>query len=349
MKSAIMLVLTVGVLASGLGILTYSLGGAGANTPPTEPLKELSQGGQPVDGLALKLTADHAATGMRADGSNAEPVKLTLTFRNVGDRPLKLDTYEIAYRSLRLQVKGPDARSFDEEIAALDYIMPAPVAKDFPELAPGKEWAFTCSFPGPFGIDRNFILHRPGTYRLHFQYTARDTEKNEFAAGRWLGTALSNELELHVKGAAADADGFGAEVGGLRSRITLPREKFTVGEAIPVTYVIKNFSKDEQTTWHSGFWPNHMIVVKDADGKEPPLTERGRQVRKAFAPEGGRDKNAPVKLKPGAEDSAWTKYDLQELYDLSKPGRYTVQYVYQEGALANRLPSNVVNFEIVAR
>jgi RNA polymerase sigma factor (sigma-70 family) len=147
------------------------------------------------------------------------------------------------------------------------------------------------------------------------------------------------------------ADDFGPEVKGLRAKITLPKKKFTVGAEIPVTYTVKNVSKVEQTLWHSGFWPNHLILVRDAGGKEPPLTALGQQDRKAFAPGGDRWKNVAVKVPAGGEDAAYEKYDLAKLYDLSAPGRYTVQYIYEEkqGGWEGRLPSNEAAFEVVAR
>jgi hypothetical protein len=157
-----------------------------------------------------------------------------------------------------------------------------------------------------------------------------------------------------------DAKAFGPKVKGLRAKVSVPQGRFAVGEAMPVKYVVKNVSQEEQTLWHRGFWPNHVIVVKDAEGKERSLTEFGSQCRKAFAPnrrhdkdtpEGG--KSVPVKVPPGGEDSAYEQYDLTKLFDLSRPGRYTVQYLYderqREGGWEGRLPSNVTVFDIVAR
>lgn len=146
---------------------------------------------------------------------------------------------------------------------------------------------------------------------------------------------------------AADGEGFGPVAkSGLRSKISLAQKQYKVGAPIVVQYEIRNFGKQPATVWHSGFWPNHLIVVKDAAGKEPPLTAFGKQTRNAFSPNGPRDKNYPVKLTPGQGDKTLGKYDLRMLFDLSTPGKYTVEYVYDEGDPVN---SNVVKFEVVAK
>jgi hypothetical protein len=144
------------------------------------------------------------------------------------------------------------------------------------------------------------------------------------------------------------ADGFGPEVKGLRARLTLPKKQFAEGESIIPDYVVMNVSNQKLTIWHCGFWPNHLVLVKDATGKEPPLTLFGQQCRAAFSPGGDRFKNVAVTLPPGGEDTKESKQDLTQVYDLSKPGKYTVQYIYEEkqGGWEGRLPSNIVEFEI---
>src|SRR5205085_1601682 len=104
------------------------------------------------------------------------------------------------------------------------------------------------------------------------------------------GTSRSN----HPTGKEMNTtSGFGREVKGLRAKITLKKPRFLVGEPIQVHYVVRNVASVAQTIWHSGFWPNHLVLVKEANGKEAPLTGVGQAVRHAFAPDGVRDKNFP--------------------------------------------------------
>src|SRR5262249_41436980 len=134
----------------------------------------------------------------------------------------------------------------------------------------------------------------------------------------------------------------------LRAQITLPKKRYVVGEVIPVAYLIENVSKQDQVLHNCGFFGNHLILVVDAAGREAPLTELGRQCQEGFR-SGPRKKDVPVKVPPGGQHASSEKYDLTRFYDLSQPGRYSVQFIYEESGTdwAGRLPSNEVAFVVV--
>jgi hypothetical protein len=139
--------------------------------------------------------------------------------------------------------------------------------------------------------------------------------------------------------------GWGKPANGLASKIAAEKAEFKVGEKIFLRYQIKNAADEERTVWHSGFWPNHKIVVLDSTGVEVALTPLGRDRRNAFTPGGPRDKNVPMKLAPGDVDDAWVSYDLREMFILDSPGKYTVQYRFEE-TKGDAVLSNVLEFTL---
>ena len=318
-------------------------GSAVANATPAAP--------EAAPALKLTLSADKTEVKLLPDGSNIEPIKLKLTFANVGRAPLTLDMSPAAwYFGTSIAVVGADGRAPYGRVTDLSIVGPQvrkARAEDFHLLAPGDESARTIDFP----VSSDELLPRgnltkPGDYHILAVYEVNHAADDPLAKGSWNGTVKGEDFVLKV---VAD-DGFGPEVNGLKAKIVLAKAKIAAGAPVQAKYTVKNVSKSEQIIWHSGFWPNHQIIVRDADGKEPPLNAAGAAGRKAFSPGGDRFKNIAVKLAPGAEDDTEGAYDLTWVYDLSKPGRYTVQYIYEEkqGGWEGRLPSNEAAFEITA-
>jgi RNA polymerase sigma factor (sigma-70 family) len=348
-KSVLGLLLILAVTAAGPGFLLRPAA-AGKGEPAVVPLAKVVPAAPAPRAIdeKLRLTlAGSARTALLPDGSNVWSVKLQIVFKNVSDRPLKLDMSPLPYLTgTTLEVTGPRRQSVRFESSGWEFDLRAAQAWDFIVLQPGNEWTLTINFPiDAVGQGRYFLLD-PGEYRLRATYRLLRETDSPFARGSWTGTVTSNAIVLKVEA----ADDFGQEVRGLRARVALAGKTFEVGEPVQVKYTKKNVSKAEQIVWHSGFWANHQVLVRDADRKEPPLTPEGARGRKAFSPGGERWKNVAVKLPPGGEDATEGNYDLTKLYDLSRPGRYTVQYIYEEkqGGWEGRLPSNIAGFEIVA-
>ena len=107
---------------------------------------------------------------------------------------------------------------------------------------------------------------------------------------------------------------------GLRSRVWTDKATFGTSGPIVVHYEINNVSDKVQVVWHSGFWPNHLVRITDANGVEVPLTPAGAKLRKMFQPDGDREKNVPWRIEPGKSDSAWIALDLRDYFQMSQPG-----------------------------
>jgi len=190
--------LTFGVLA-GEGKPARS-SGAPADLRPVRAPAPPRPKAEAVKGLKLTLAADRAETVMKADGGNAEPVRLRLTFANVGDSAIKLDIYDWPWRNLSLEVTGPDADSVGVLTPDIHREQPsAPVAADFPQIKAGGEWSPVRppSFPGLLAYKFYSVL-KPGEYRVKVVYANERELNSEFAAGSWTGRVTSNEIVLKV-------------------------------------------------------------------------------------------------------------------------------------------------------
>jgi hypothetical protein len=159
---------------------------------------------QPAKDVQLTITASAAKTTLLKDGSNAEPVELTFTFKNVSDKELKLDTTGLrwGFPLLSLEVVGPDGKSVPAKLMTREQVGgrgPA-VVKESQAIAPGKSWEIKRTVPGVWtrGIKQwtEYTFTRPGTYRIKAVYKA------DFGAeGTWHGPATSNEIKVEIEAA----------------------------------------------------------------------------------------------------------------------------------------------------
>ncbi|MDD5422497.1 MAG: hypothetical protein PHT32_03635 [Candidatus Omnitrophica bacterium] len=138
---------------------------------------------------------------------------------------------------------------------------------------------------------------------------------------------------------------WGAANNGLIAKIWTETMEFQAGESIVVYYIVKNISDEEIITWHSGFWPNHLIVVTMPDGNKVTSKDMGL----SFDPGGQRSKNALWLIKPNEIDNALSCYDISKFFAMDKPGVYFVQYLYEEyqGGWEGKLWSNISKIKII--
>jgi hypothetical protein len=164
--------------------------------------------GQAVNGLQLSLSADKTEVTMKADGSDPEPARLKLTFTNVSDQPIKLNTYDFRLSQLRGELRSPDNKIVRIRRGVDRGSMPKPIASDFPVIQPGKTWVYDkLAFPGgvPDGaaMVSVYTMVKPGVHRLRLIYKPLPDQAGEAGQGSWSGEVVSNELQITAKPAEA--------------------------------------------------------------------------------------------------------------------------------------------------
>jgi hypothetical protein len=324
-----LLVLSAGVLVVGACLLAHRLL---TKNPFDDPsMQEMADQDEAAE-LKFTLSTD------RREYRPGEAVNLVLNIENWSQQE-----YQYSYTKIEelqgLRVLGPDGRLVQRTInpqvsKTRDTgfgVRPGQTLKVHNELE-------GINLPWPHRWNRLlqhhfFPMEAPGTYRLRLV----------------LNKGVTNELTVRV----LDDKDFGPEVNGLRGRVGFEKETFAVGEPILATYMEANFSAKEQGLLDRGFWSNHLVFVRDAQGKEVPLTACGQELRDTFGPQGPAKMSVRVVTwnpPPGGTGPSFG-HDLTKIFDLSRPGRYTVQYVYEvqgQGHWEGRLPSNEATFEIIA-
>jgi len=227
LKMVAAVVLAIGLIGSGIGVVAYrTLGREGEPAQKETATAKEQPAGPAVNGLKLSLAADKTETFMKADGSNAEPVKLKLAFTNVSDKPIKFNAFDFAASRIGGEVKPPDEQSIRITLVKADRPQIEPVAADFIEIKPNESWApkDAISFPpGRFSSGKRLVSYswvdytilKPGAFRIKVAYNSPESD-DPLAKGCWVGTLASNELTVTVKPAEEKKAGAGSAVNGLR-------------------------------------------------------------------------------------------------------------------------------------
>ncbi len=118
--------------------------------------------------------------------------------------------------------------------------------------------------------------------------------------------------------------------------------------SVPIEVDLVNDSSRPIVIWSTWAPLNHRVEVEDSRGHAPPETETGAEWRKAFSPNGARDKNYPVRIPARGEVRPHARFDLAKLYRLG-PGEYRVRVTYEDGRDETylRLASDWVPFWVI--
>jgi len=117
-------------------------------------------------------------------------------------------------------------------------------------------------------------------------------------------------------------------------------------QPLTVEFKIENVSKVELWLQETSAEKDYVLELRDSRGQEVPLTERGRKLQNN---RGEIFRNIVFKLKPG--ERKVDLIDVGSLYDLSKPGTYSLRARRRAVKMGSRtkwtqVESNTVTFKI---
>jgi hypothetical protein len=328
--------------AIGLTLLTMALflaGSADAGEPldlrgklrPGLGARQAGEPGKPIDGLKLSLEVEQADLQLtplnlrraRADTPHygCKGTRLTLTFTNVGEQPIKLNRHDFEFARLHLVAEGPGKNSvWSRNMAPLmDRAVAAPQAGDFPTIAPGKSLTITPSgrFPGRLG-SWQFKLRDPGEYTLKVVYLNRAMRAKvpKFMLGQWTGAVTSNVVKLRAWRPAIQSE----VKDGLKFGVSAWSPKVAPGEIPQLRVALSNAGKKDLLVLPF-LVPNATVFYEVTDPAGKKQRFRGPMMDWDVP-----DYDKAVRtLKPG--ESVGRVLGLGG-FDFSKPGKYQVTVTY---------------------
>ena len=117
---------------------------------------------------------------------------------------------------------------------------------------------------------------------------------------------------------------------------------FRSGEQIVLLITLKNTGAGESALSSSSDSHDNKVSLTDVTGNTPPLTEFGK---KATSPMGMPGPRRALRLQPG--ESKQISLDISQIYDLSRPGKYTVSISrFVRSPLRGDVTSNPLTIEI---
>ena len=157
--------------------------------------------GKPVDGLKLTLAVEKPQALVMPTGVKTEPIRLKITFANVSERPITLGVGKGSWDgNLSMTALGADVKAKVQIGRTVNHSL-GEDGKAFVTIKPGG--TFVCKHEvSPQDVENRTAagagLER-GRYRFEFTYNYPAKIGDwpaERKAGRWVGTASSNPVEL---------------------------------------------------------------------------------------------------------------------------------------------------------
>jgi hypothetical protein len=205
------MIVCAAVLVALVGAFCAAQDYAPAPTPkpapksPGEPVFTDAQlrggAGLPSNGLQLTLIADNLVLpekpGSLGQPLIIQPTALHLLFRNVSDRPIVLDTYNLALSRLAMIVVGPEKKTVVVTRKPLSFRSREALPIDYTQIEPGNPFVpMPLQFPGDFNLLFNYGLYVPGVYKVQVIYS-RPASAGPAA---WEGMVVSNTLAFRIEG-----------------------------------------------------------------------------------------------------------------------------------------------------
>ena len=140
-----------------------------------------------------------------------------------------------------------------------------------------------------------------------------------------------------------------SQMSGVEFRAAADRQVYGRGDPIVLHLSVVNNTERDITIWRTSFFTNHRIVIKNARGMFPEMTENGRRASRLFDPGVERMGNFPVLLAPGKRDKTLDAVTLSDLFVLPE-GTYYANIIYEDyqcTGFSGILCSNEIAFEVV--
>jgi hypothetical protein len=123
-----------------------------------------------------------------------------------------------------------------------------------------------------------------------------------------------------------------ASAEAVSATISMPKNVVKSGSAVTVEVAVKNSLKEDlEFKYREGDPLTCVLSVRDADGNAAPFTEQGRTLLELHATRRGRLR--AYTLFPGETQRRQCAFD--ELYDVSHPGKYSIQLQQLDGRPAD--------------